>query len=833
MLEGRKWRTHPRDKEGAAAISQAIGISDTLAQLLINRGITEIVEAKRFLYGTYADLGDPFSMNGIKEALEIVLRAVDDGSRIRICGDYDVDGVTSTVLLLKYLRKLGAKADYNIPHRLEEGYGLSVKAVNEAFRDGISLIVTVDCGTSDNEAISKARSLGMKTVIIDHHKISGSLPDADALVNPRNPSCAYDFKSLAGVGVVFKLVQAICRACSIPSPEEDLDIVALGTIADAVPLTGENRILVKDGIKRITTAPIPGISALLEMTARKGASPLTVRDLSCSIIPRINAAGRIMRADRAVELLISENIREAEQIALELDDLNKQRQKIEEHIRKEALEILESDERLRQDRIIVIAREGWHPGVLGITAYRISEIIGKPVFLISLNGESGRGSARTAQNVNLFSIMSSVSDLFLQFGGHYAAGGFSVLRDNIPILADRLQEQPSEETDSPRCDADIEISPGGITIPLVKELKMLEPFGEGNPEPLFLMKGVTFAHIQTVGGNSHLKVILRQGKETVDGIAFRMGKLKDAILRDDLLYDVILTPEIDTYRGTSKVCAKIIDIVYPDSNSHHVLASPEHIFSASDKENEGADCPGGPLIIDSRNVVNKTRYIREILKYSSSTILVARLSQQMKALRQSLDAEGIEVADGQESESRLPGLILTLSGNFKGIEGASDIIFFSPPPAISHFAAPAYRTIRRIHFLFGEDEISFEEKLQTISQPSFETLQSIYSAIDSLRRRGTDVFAPLDVLNLLEDAMIKKITVEMAFRIFLELNLIISNKPGFSLSACQPLTREDVLTSGSYIHFRHQKDSFMRFKELYLNAFDDLRSEICSIIGSA
>lgn len=828
MEETSKWRVSPRDREHAGTLSRGLKVSGITAQLLLNRGIRTEAEARNFLRGSLGDLEAPGLMRGIPEASALIRRAIASSEKIRIFGDYDVDGVTSTVLLLTFLRRAGADVDYYIPHRLEEGYGLAESFIETACRDGVSLIVTVDCGVSDHKEVVLARKLGMSVIITDHHETGDVLPGAQCVVNPRNPECPYPFKEFAGVGVVFKLVQRLCEDMSAPFPEEYLDLVTLGTVGDAVPLVGENRIMVRAGLKALQSSPSPGILSLLEMSYRRS-YPLTARDLSCSVIPRINAAGRLERADAAVQLLMCGDLKEAVGLAQDLDDLNRRRQKIEERIRQEVLKSFETERELKEGKALVMASGDWHPGVLGITAYRVSEIIGKPVFLIALKDGVGRGSARTANGINLFEAMTLAEDLFLHYGGHSAAGGFGIMEKDIPVLKTRLEQHVGEGSPASQAPADMEISLNEIDMETVKELKLLEPFGEGNPSPLFLTRGIRLSGIQAVGEGTHLKLMLGQDGRLMDGIAFNRGKLIDCLFQEDLLYDLIVAPEIDTYRGNSRLCARIVDIMYPDSQSHLIISSPQTYLSSFEEKElppQETFC-----IIDSRNVHNRIKYVNEILKMSGQAILVVRTSHQMKALGQSLRNKGIESSahtpNGEEAgESRKESIVISLPGQIGALSEADDVLFFYPPPSLVHFQNPLYRQAKRVHFLFGEKELIFEDRLQEISEPTYEKIRLVQTL---LNQPGSTKYSPHSadrMVRALGDPRMKKITVEIILKILGELGILRQQDAVLCMNHSNPLSEKDLSASRLYNSLLQQRNSFKRFKDLYAHSFDELKLEI-------
>lgn len=842
MEEGRNWRIRRSCSELAEKLAQSLRISKITAQILINRGIKDYSSARKFLNGTIKDIDHPKLLSGIEGSVSTILDTIKTNKRIRVFGDYDADGVTSTVLLLRFLKKIGAQSDYYIPHRLEEGYGLSEKGIKKAFNDGISLIITTDCGISDFKEIELAKKLGIKTIITDHHEISSDLPLADFIINPKNPVCRYPFKNLSGVGVVFLLISAICDVKSLPIPEEYLDLVAIGSIADVVPMLDENRIFIKEGLKRISNSSNPWLNSIISKTARK-MDIIDTWDVGFIIAPRINAAGRMDRADLAIELLLCDNQKDADALADELDELNKKRQKTETAIRREVVRLIEKNEDLLTHKAIILASEKWHPGVLGITASRISEKYGKPVFLIALSNGFGKGSARAGEGVNLFELMQKAKDLFLNFGGHTSAGGFSIPEKNIPLLKntfERLLDFPLNNSQEPQY-IDLELSPGEFTMKLADEMKLLEPFGEKNPAPLFILRGVKIVDHKTVGSNSHLRLILQHNEASFNGIAFKKGNLEELIRNNDLLYDLVLTPMIDNFEGTEKLCANIKDIQYPDKNSALVISNPYSIITCNECMPRTSKNYFVPMIINSRNVYSKIRYVKEISRFTSRGILFVRTPGQLKKIKALLSREGIDIPAfsvnnndmTNKSDNGKNNLTLAFPKNSNDMKEADDIVFLFPPPSLLHFSQPLFKNTRRIHFLFSNNEIIFEENLQSVFEPTIEVFSAIQKTLAELLKKGVFIDCLEKLTEHMNNIQLKKITVEVAFKILAELGCIEKRGDYYYPVNFKSIDENTLVLSKSYNSLKNQRLSFGRFKELYVNSFDTLKGEILSIIGNS
>lgn len=508
-----------------------LGVSSTMATVLVNRGAADPDEARRFLEPSLASLHDPLLMLGMTDAVYTVVRALREGRRLLIWGDYDVDGVTGVALLVDFLRRHAATVGYHIPHRIEEGYGLDAAAIRRHAAAGVSLIVTVDCGISNAEEVREARALGVDVVITDHHEPPQQLPPANAILNPRRAGCRYPFKSLAGVGLAFKLAQAIARLAgpgAHPADDERLhsylDLVALGTVADIAPLLGENRVLVHHGLEVLGASPRPGVRALLE-AAKIDRRPLRASQIGYGMGPRINAAGRLDRADTAVELFLTDDMRRARQLADLLERQNLRRREIEALIREEAVRLVAGPPGLLADSILVLANPGWHPGVVGIVAARIAERFGRPALLISTGKEPGRGSARSVAEIDLYARLSASRHLFTSLGGHSHAAGFSIRSADIGELRRSLNRDDAGRSVVPpatrRLDVDALVHFKDIVPGLSRELCRLAPFGHRNPEPTFATRGVQLAQPPRVVGNNHLRLTLVQKTQQEQPAAHR------------------------------------------------------------------------------------------------------------------------------------------------------------------------------------------------------------------------------------------------------------------------------------------------------------------------
>lgn len=565
-----KWKTYNTDvQKKDALLSKEFGVHPIIAQILCNRGLDDIEQARRYLYPSLNDLHSPFLMKDIKKGVARLMKAIHDNEKIVIYGDYDADGITSVATLFKFIKELTPHVEYYIPDRIDEGYGLKIPAIDKFKKDNISLIITVDCGISDAEQIAYANTLGIDTIVLDHHEISGALPPAVASINPNREDCDFPFKGLAGVGIAFNFLIALRGSLNredfwsgknYPNLKEYLDIVALGTIGDIAPLTDENRIFSKIGLELITEGHRPGIKALKEVSGVDH-QPIDSFKASFTLIPRINAAGRIASPLDAVKLLLTDNIAEARILAEKLDSYNRNRQLLEKKIITDILGNIRKNPEIEKMKSFVFASDKWHPGVVGIVASRLVELYNRPAMVISLNNGVGKGSGRSVSGFNIYKGIQQCADLLLSYGGHYHAAGISIKEENIDEFArllDEITRDNAEDTellsqiviDSP-CDI------SEINLELIDQLKLLSPFGSNNPEPLLYTRDVTI-HSPMVVGNNHLKMYVKGKGSSFDSIWFNMGKYLPDINGANI--DIVFTPQINNWNGARDIQLKIKDV---------------------------------------------------------------------------------------------------------------------------------------------------------------------------------------------------------------------------------------------------------------------------------
>jgi len=550
------WNVH-LPEQGSVNTLVSAGYSPLTAMVLASRGIGSAKAAYAYL-DCNAPMPDPFAMKDMDLAAGRLGLAMTRGEKIAIFGDYDVDGITATCLLTDFLRRHGADCVSYIPGRLEEGYGLNPIALRQLSREGVKLIVTVDCGITALEEAALCRELGMDLVITDHHECKSSLPEAIAVVDPHRPDCTYPHKTLSGVGVAFKLAAALCG-----SQEEVLshyaDMVCLGTVADVMPLQGENRLFVSRGLEALRHTCRPGIAALMKESGCAMES-VNAGTLGFVLAPRINAAGRMGKIELAVELFLTQDPERAEYLSHALCELNRQRQSVESEIYAQAVSMLPLG---HIPEAIVLADDSWHQGVVGIVASRMAEEFCRPTFLICLDGEHGKASSRSYGGFNLFASLSALSPLLESYGGHELAAGFTISRNQISAFRQQICQLASlyysDRTVHTQLDVDCRIPPELLTVRGIDGLMALEPTGSGCPKPVLMMEKLTIERISMVGGGRHMRLKLRSGSYGIPAICFSATPESFSIEPGDVV-DVAFSPQVNEYRGERSVQMHILDI---------------------------------------------------------------------------------------------------------------------------------------------------------------------------------------------------------------------------------------------------------------------------------
>ncbi|MBU3911878.1 MAG: single-stranded-DNA-specific exonuclease RecJ [Candidatus Omnitrophica bacterium] len=562
----KKWNVKQPDEPRQRSLSNALGISRAIGQLLINRGLYDIEQARTFLTGGIAELYNPFLMEGMHEAVARLNRAIAKKEKILIHGDYDVDGITSISILIFTLRGLGVDPLYYIPDRLTEGYGLSSGGVEEAIKAGARLVVTVDCGISSSKEVESLNSHGIDVIITDHHEVPEVLPPAYAIINPLQKHCAYPDKNLSGVSVTFKLCEALCSEFHNKDVWQHLDLVALGTVSDVAPLIGENRILVKEGLKLLKNGGAnKGIRALIEVSGIKTKEPGSF-EIGFILGPRINAAGRLGSAREAVELFLTDDDAKAKSLAEKLNKANRERQKIEGLTLKEAMSKVEREINFKEHKVIVLHKEEWHTGVIGIVASRIADRFYRPCILISTKDGVGRGSGRSIENFHLFEAIAGCGDFLKEYGGHKYACGLTIGEENLANFIKSINEIADTVLTSddliPGLDIDMEISLGSLDDGVIEDMNRLQPFGESNPEPVFCSRNLKLVRPARIIKSEHVKLWVSDGGRTFEAIGFGLARNSDieAVIKKSPAMDLAYTVSFNHWQGTQTIQLKIKDI---------------------------------------------------------------------------------------------------------------------------------------------------------------------------------------------------------------------------------------------------------------------------------
>lgn len=557
----KQWIIAEADDDVAQKLTQDCKLTSITASVLSARGFHDAQAVQAHLSSDLGGLHDPMLMRGIAQAASIIRETVDEGGKIIVCGDYDVDGITSTCIMVHYLRSIGADCGYYIPNRLTEGYGISNDIMHRLAEKGANLLVTVDTGISANEEVQLAHSLGMKIVVTDHHECHDSIPMADAVVDPKQLDCTYPFSSLAGVGVAFKLLCALSGDVS-GMLERYADMVALGTVADVMPLVGENRILVTQGLKNLNQTTNVGMQSLLAEAGMQE-KEITASVISFVLAPRINAAGRMGVVELAAELFLTEDKVTANQLAQALCEQNKKRQSEENKILQEALARLQKEFNPLEDKMIFLVGENWHHGVIGIVCSRLCDRYGCPVVLISADAEMGKGSGRSVQGFNLFEAFVDSEDLLTKYGGHELAAGLTVRRENIEALGARLKAYADRHI----CDGEVRaqvfidtvVRPEQINRENIRGLSILQPFGMQNAQPVFCMREMQVEEITPISSDQHVKVSLIKNEKRFAAILFGTGSGGCGFAQGNMV-DAAFHLEINEFRGKESVQLVLKDV---------------------------------------------------------------------------------------------------------------------------------------------------------------------------------------------------------------------------------------------------------------------------------
>ena len=572
-LRNKKWTLRNSSLGKVNDIACALDIPPVVAQLLVNRKIETVKEASVFIKATLSSLHDPFLIKGMELAVERILRAIKDKESIRLFCDYDVDGVTSAAFLAHFFRDIGISVGYYLPERMKEGYGLNEDAIKLIRKEGASLMITADCGITAVNEVELALSLGLDVIITDHHQVgSQGLPNAVAVLNPQRSDCQYPYRFLSGVGLAFKLALAVRTSLHkkmgwnksiLPNMKRHLDLVALGTIADVAPLTGENHVLVRHGLKILTTTDKAGLVAL--KTVSDLDNQVSARAVGFALAPRLNAAGRMGKADSGFHLLTSVDLKEATQFAERIDVINQERKNIQEQVQDEVEYLISREINLKEDRVIVLASKNFHSGVIGIVASRIVEKYFRPVVLIAFEGLIGKGSGRSIPQFNLHRAFTDCASHLVQFGGHAYAAGLTIKEENLGLFRNKIKKVGrqflNEENLVPEIILDKKLNISEINQELYKHITLLEPFGSENPPPIFLIQAVRISMFKKIGREqNHVRFQANQHDAKIDAVGFNLAEEFASIDLELNKVDLVCEFQINDWNGGNKLELKILDL---------------------------------------------------------------------------------------------------------------------------------------------------------------------------------------------------------------------------------------------------------------------------------
>ena len=576
-LLNKKWCQAESALDTVSMLETELQLPKAIAALLANRGVTTKESAKDFLEADFARLHDPFLMNGMQQAVDRVIHAFEKKESITVFCDYDVDGVTSAAFLTHFFRDLNCPVEAYLPERQSEGYGLNSEAVRKIRESGANLMITADCGITGVKEVALANEIGLDVIVTDHHQVGEEgLPPAVAVLNPHRADCNYPYRFLSGVGLAFKLAIAVRKRMymegwpkeSLPNLKRHLDLLALGTIADVAPLTGENHILTLHGLEMLSVTAKPGLVALKETAGIVG--NVDARSVGFGLGPRLNAAGRLGRADSGLHLLTSTDLKEAKSLARELELTNKERKDIQEETVAEAEELFRNEVDIKKDRVIVLASEIFHPGVIGIAASRMVDKYHRPTVLIAIEGDQGKGSGRSIPKFNLFKAFTDCGEHLLQFGGHAYAAGLTIKEDQVEAFRNAMNEvghrHLNEEDLIPEVGVDTVLRLDEIDLSFYSRLALLEPFGAENPVPCFLSQGVQFQEVKQIGKEkNHVRFRVRQGSGRIEGVGFGLAEVFDSVEVATETFDIAYEINLNTWNGREKLEIKLVDLRLADA----------------------------------------------------------------------------------------------------------------------------------------------------------------------------------------------------------------------------------------------------------------------------
>ena len=825
------WRFLNSDFDNSVKLASELGISIFSARLLANRGIKNAAEARTYLYPTFDELHDPLEFADMEKAVDRIKKAIGRGEKICIYGDYDADGTTATALLLNTFRQLGAPADYYIPDRFEDGYGLSKYTVEKIRqKQDPKLLITVDCGINAVEPVTLANELGIDVIVTDHHQPEGSQPPAYALISAKVPGNKYPYTELAGVGLAFKLAQGLVNDRSFL--ESQLDLVALGTVVDMAPLTGENRILSRLGLAELNKRERPGIHALCEAAGHKLDQPLDGYALSFKLGPRINATGRMDTADKAVELLTTESDDVAVRIAPLLNQANQERQELERAIQEQAVEIIENE--IEDDTIgLVVASDKWRgkaQGVVGIVASRLLQTYYKPAIVLAIDGDQATGSGRCIDGMNLADALVDCTELLVKHGGHAAAAGLTIKTENIPQFRDAFNKVASNSLTAaelqPKLDLEFETHLPLLTLETLKEFEQFEPFGQNNPKFRFGARRLKISDGPTLMGpeKNHLKITLTDGQLARKTIAWRAGDRRVDFIGSNLSVDIAFSPQINEWQGRRSVEFTLEDWqVRPAGRGMKWDVFPKR------------DTPSAVKLVDKRNA-NKKEYLLDLLATEEPCIIYVQDEEMLDLLLTKLlpeSIEGIARHDATTSRAEAAALLKQLhNGELRSIASSSTFSHYQEFPYVPHFVfchltpssdaffkrcRPAFVSDRTsyLHLIYNDADATHIHNWIAQKYPAKDALRHLYVNMRKvIQSNGVVGYPEAEMFN---GELGAALTVHTGLTIFEELGYITRHgEPGQRLIKLLPAEKSDLSFSGTYLEGEWIKQTCPAFLEFQL-----------------
>ena len=823
------WVPKKPDIEKSSRLAVRLGISQLVAQLLINRGIETEEAARAYLYPTLDQLHSPFLLHGMEQVVERIRLAMKRGEKIWIFGDYDVDGTTAASLLINTFRHLDYPVQPYIPNRFEEGYGLNKEAIRKLKEDGCDLLITVDCGITAIEEVEFANTLGIDVIITDHHQPRpDALPPAIGLITPKMPESEYPFDGLAGVGLAFKLAHGLMGGGEVaPFLQSQLDLVALGTVADIAPLTGENRVLSSLGLVELNKRERPGIRALCDVANHSNDKQIIGHTLGFVLGPRINAAGRMETANKVVKLLTGESYDKVIPIARELDAHNLNRREVENRIRDQAAATIEKNRYHEKHKGLVVAHQDWHRGVVGIVASRLLNRYYRPVFVLAVEGDEASGSGRCIEGMNLADSLNACSDLLIQHGGHEAAAGLTIKTENLDEFAARFDqyacEHLSEEDLIPKLKVDLEVQPSYLTMQAIEELQQLEPFGAENSAPLLAMHNLRLQGVPNLMGKekNHLKLFVTDGGQALEAVGWGMSDHFTALKNKNIRLDLAFQPEINEWNNTRRVQLKIDDLHIHTLERH----SPDGIFPTDEEDSPAR-------IVDRRVLDNKQDYLCKLLAQEKPTLLYVRDEKALDQLFDMLgstekigrcEADMSETDKAQVTDKLAQGELLAIASDctLTHLPHITHIVFCHPVPQHLDFfnrCQPAFKQPETtyIHLIYQSKDIEWMWKCISWEYPDKQILQKLYKCLQVLSQDNGHRLTLETVIAAAHTDSIPMPTVKSGLSILAELKLL-TQYPNFSEQEIKllppPSKKRQLHESETYLNGEQIKQTSRWFSE--------------------